>query len=75
MPPGGFYLEIVLKYKAKQKQSKNGKFNFLSTIRLTQSILKHKFPSKYKLLGLIFGILQYVGGQLKPVDLINASCG
>ena len=46
MPPGGFYLEIALKYKAKQKQSKNGKFNFLSTIRLTQSILKRKFPSK-----------------------------
>ena len=39
--PGGFYLEIALKYRV--KQSKNSKFP--SNCKLAQSILKRKFPS------------------------------
>ena len=39
--PGGFYLEIALKYTV--KQSKNSKFP--SNCKLAQSILKRKFPS------------------------------
>ena len=34
-PPGALYLEIAFKYKVK----------LLSTLRVAQSILKHKFPS------------------------------
>ena len=43
-PLGGLYLEISLKYKV--NQSKNGKFP--SNYKLTQSILKRRFPSVHK---------------------------
>ena len=45
-PPGGggLYLETALKYKVKQRKTEN----FLSRIRLAQSILKRKFPSVHK---------------------------
>ena len=39
--PGGFYLEIAVKYRV--KQSKNSKFP--SNCKLAQSILKQKFPT------------------------------
>ena len=42
--PEGLYLEIALKYKVKQRKT----VNFLSKIRLAQSIFKHKSPSVHK---------------------------
>ena len=42
--PGVLYLEIALKYKAKQRKT----VNFLPRMRLAQSILKRKFPSAHK---------------------------
>ena len=40
--PGGLSLEIAFKYKVKRRKT----VNFLPTIRLSQSILKRKFPPR-----------------------------
>ena len=78
---GGLYLETALKYKVKQRKT----VNFLSRIRLAQSILNANFPlyispSKNKPLkrglweiwasGLIFGILRLYTILLKGTILV-----